>query len=50
MPCYEFVENFCVYMHAKSQFHTPCFSGDTAKTWKFILGILGMPGYTQPEW
>ena len=46
---YQSVENFCVYLQAKNLFHTPCFSGDTAKICKLILGTLGMPGYTQPK-
>ena len=28
---YQFVENFCVYLQVKNQFHSPYFSGDTAK-------------------
>ena len=43
---YQFVENFCVYLQVKNQFHSPCFSGDTAKICKLILGTLGMSGYT----
>ena len=39
---YQFVENFCVYLEVKNQFHSPCFSGDTAKIWKLILGTLGI--------
>ena len=33
---YQFVENFCVYLQVKNQFHSPCFSGDTAKICKLI--------------
>ena len=43
---YQFVENFCIYLQVKNQFHNPCFSGDTIKTCKLILGALGMSGYT----
>ena len=43
---YQFVENFCVYLQVKNQFHSPCFSGDTAKICKLILGTLGMSAYT----
>ena len=34
----------------KINFTPPCFSGDTAKIWKLILGTLSMPGYTQQKW
>ena len=48
---YQLVENFCVYLQAKNQFHPSCFSGDTTKIWKFLnLGTLDMPGYAHPEW
>ena len=41
---------FVFYLQTKNQFHTPCFSGDTANICKLIiLGTLGMPGYTQPK-
>ena len=40
---YQLVETFCVYLQAENQFHTPCFSGDTAKICKLILGSLGVP-------
>ena len=43
---YQFVEIFCVYLQVKNQFHSPCFSGDTGKICKLILGTLGMSGYT----
>ena len=40
------LKNFCVYLQVKNQFHSPCFSGDTAKICKHILGTLGMSGYS----
>ena len=43
---YQFVENVCVYLQVKNQFHSPCFSGDTGKICKLVLGTLGMSGYT----
>ena len=43
---YQFVENFCVYLQVKNQFHSPWFSGDTARIWKLILSTLGLSGYT----
>ena len=46
---YQFVENFCAYLQEKNQFYTPCFSGDTAKICKLILGTLDMSGYKQPK-
>ena len=42
------VENFCVYLQAKTQLHLWCFNGDIAKICKLILGTLGMPGHTHP--
>ena len=40
---FQLVENFCVYLQAKNQLHTPCFSGDIVKICKLlILGTLGM--------
>ena len=42
----QFVENFCVYLQVKNQFHSPCFSGDTAKICKLILDIQTYSGYT----
>ena len=47
---YHLVENFCVYLQAKTQLHPPCFNGDIAKICKLILGTLGMPGYTHQKW
>ena len=43
---YQSVENFCVYLQVKNQFHSPCFSGDTAKIYKLILDIQTYSGYT----
>ena len=43
---YQFLEKFCVYLQAKNQFHSPCFSGNTAKICKPILGTLGVSCYT----
>ena len=43
---YQFIENICVYLQVKNQFHSPCFFRDTAKICKLILGTLGMSGYT----
>ena len=35
----------------KNQLHPSCFSGDIAKTCKFLsMGTLVMPGYTHPKW
>ena len=48
--CYQLVENVCVYLQSENQLHTPCFSGDTVKICKLILGALGMLGYTKPKW
>ena len=47
---YELVENFCVYLKAKHQLHSPCFSWDIAKICKLILGPLDITGYTQQKW
>ena len=47
---YHLVENFCVYLQAKTQLHPSCFNGDIAKICKLILGTLGMPGYTHQKW
>ena len=44
--CYQFVEKCCVYLQVKNQFHSSCFSGDTAKICRLIFGTLGMSGYT----
>ena len=47
---YHFEKTFDFYLQAKKQLHPPCFSGDTTKICKFILGTLGMPSYTHPKW
>ena len=48
---YQLVENFRVYLQAKNQLYSPCFSTDIAKICKLlILCTLGMPGCTHPKW
>ena len=47
---YQFLENICAYLQVKFQFQSTCFSGDSAKICKCILGTLGMLSYTQPKW
>ena len=49
---YHLVEDFCVYLQAKNQLHSPCFTGDLAKICKLlILGTLGMHRYKHcPLW
>ena len=37
---YQIVENFCVYLLLKNQFHFPCFSGDIAKMCKYLIWVL----------